>query len=256
LANDRRDSRADDHLFGADVSPQVDNAPLLVAKGTQLASTARAGIYMHKITLVCSLHRENGLCNAGELLRLLRSIDPDVIFGEVPQSDIDFYNPRSLEGQAVANFRAFKSFQRVPVDRYDMPPSFRAATESVFDFVEQASQDYLRLQDERDNAAHLNGFAYLNSAAFAQVITRMSEIEVETINSSGNQYLGRGLATWRQVMRRREKVMVDNIYRYCQENVFDKGVFRVGAAHRSGILKAVEEFSSTDTDLIEWKLYF
>jgi hypothetical protein len=150
---------------------------------------------MHKITLVCSLHRENGLCNAEELLRLLRSIDPDVIFGEVPQSDIDFYNPRSLEGQAVTQFRAVKSFKPVPVDRYDMPISFRTVTESVFDFVEQASQEYLGLLDQRDNAAHLNGFAYLNSAAFAQVITRMSEIEEEAINSAGSQDLVHGLAT-------------------------------------------------------------
>jgi len=81
---------------------------------------------MRKITLVCSSHRENGLCTARELLRLLRAIDPEVIFGEVPRSDIDFYNPRSLEGQAVTRFLTFKSFQRVPVDRYEMPPNFRA----------------------------------------------------------------------------------------------------------------------------------
>ena len=34
---------------------------------------------MRKITLVCSSHREKGLCNAQELLRILRAIDPEVI---------------------------------------------------------------------------------------------------------------------------------------------------------------------------------
>jgi len=34
---------------------------------------------MHKITLVASAHRESGLCNAEELLKILRAIEPDVI---------------------------------------------------------------------------------------------------------------------------------------------------------------------------------
>jgi len=210
---------------------------------------------MRNITLLCTSHGEGGLCNAGELLRLLRAIDPNVIFGEVHQSDIDFYNPRSLEGQAVTKLLAFKSCQRVPVDRYDMPPNFRALTDSVFDYVERHSHEYLLLQNQRDNATHLHGFMYLNSAAVAQVMSRMSAIEEETINGAGNPELVRALATWRQVMQGREKTMVDNIYRYCRENIFDTGVFLVGAAHRSGIVKAIEELSHADADLIEWNLY-
>jgi hypothetical protein len=209
---------------------------------------------MRKITLVCSSHRENGLCNAQELLRLLRAIDPDVIFEEVRQSDFAFYNTRSLEGQAATRLFAFKSFQRVPVDRYEMPPNFRALTDAVLDFVEQASHEYRLRQDQRDNAAQLNGFAYLNSAAFANLMSRISAIEEETIKSAGNPQLVLALATWRQVMQRREKAMVDNIYRYCRENIFDTGVFLVGAAHRSGIVKAIEELSHADADLIQWKL--
>lgn len=209
---------------------------------------------MRKITLVCSSHRENGLCNAQELLRILRAIDPEVIFGEVPQSDIDFYNPRSLEGHAVTRFLAIKSFQRVPVDRYDTPPNFRALTDLVFDYVEQASHEYRLLQDQRDNATHLRGFMYLNSAAFAQVMSRMSVIEDETINRTGNSELVRALATWRQAMQGREKAMVENICWYCKKNNFDTGVFLVGAAHRSGVVRAIEEWSDAAADLIEWNL--
>jgi hypothetical protein len=210
---------------------------------------------MRKITLVCSSHRENGLCTARELLRLLRAIDPEVIFGEVPQSDIDFYNPRSLEGQAVTRFLTFKSFQRIPVDRYEVPPNFRALTDSVLDVVEQTSNEYRLLQEQQDNATQLNGLTYLNSAAFANIMARMSAIEDQTINSAGNPELVSALATWRQVMQGREKAMLDNIYRYCRENVFDIGVFLVGAAHRSGIVKAIEELLPADAELIEWNLY-
>jgi hypothetical protein len=212
-------------------------------------------IHMRKITLVCSSHREKGLCNAQELLGLLRAIDPDVIFEEVRQSDFAIYNTGTLEGQAATRFLALKSFQRVPVDRYDLPPNFRALTDSVFDCVEQRSYEYLFLQDQSESDTHLHGFMYLNSAAFAKVMTRMSAIEDETIKSQGNPELLRALATWRQVIQGREKAMVENIYRYCRDNIFNTGVFLVGAAHRSGIVKTIEESSHPEADLIEWILY-
>jgi len=67
--------------------------------------------------------------------------------------------------------------------------------------------------------------------------------------------LVRALATWRQVMQGRENLIVDYIYRYCRENIFDTGVFLVGAAHRSGIVKAIEKLSHRDADWIEWNLH-
>ena len=144
---------------------------------------------MHKITLVCSSHRENGFCNAGELLKILRAIEPETIFEEVRPSDFDSYNKWSLEGHAVTKYREFKSFQRVPVDRFDMPQDLFAETQRVLDRVDETSREYLVLKEERDNTARMYGFAYLNSAAFAKVSTRMSEIEEKTINDTGDQGL-------------------------------------------------------------------
>ena len=95
---------------------------------------------------------------------------------------------------------------------------------------------------------------FLNSLAFAEVLKRMSEIEEVTINSTSNQELILGLTIWRQVMQRREKVMVDNIYRYSQVSAFRVGVFLVGPAHRSGVVEAIQECAKTDTNSIAWKL--
>jgi hypothetical protein len=210
---------------------------------------------MHKITLVCSSHRENGFCNAGELLKILRAIEPETIFEEVRPADFDSYNKRSLEGHAVAKYRGFKSFQRVPVDRYDMPPDLFVETQRVLDCVEQTSHEYLVLREESDNATHLCGFTYLNSAAFAKVRTRMSEIEEKTINETADQGLIRALERWRHVIRSREREMISVIYEYCRGNAFDTGVFLVGAAHKMGIAKVIEHYSSAEADLIEWKFY-
>src|SRR5258708_23301673 len=103
---------------------------------------------MHQITLVCSVHRESELCNAAELLEILRAIEPGVVFEEMLPSDFDSYykhgTKSSLESRAINRYREFKSFQQVPVDRYDMPESLLAEikrdVDSVFDRVEQTSQ--------------------------------------------------------------------------------------------------------------------
>jgi hypothetical protein len=212
------------------------------------------GIAMRKITLLCSLHGGNGLCNADELLRVLRVIDPEVIFGEVPQSDRSFYHPRSLEGQAVTRFLELKpSCQTVRVDQYDMPsPAFRTITDAVFDFVEGRSQEYQQLIDQRDHATNQRGLAYLNSHVFNDLMTRMLQIEEEAVKASGNQDLIQGLTQWRRVNQERENAMLENIGRYCRENVFEKGVFLVGAAHQVGILKAIKENAVTDSRPLAW----
>ena len=83
----------------------------------------------------------------------------------------------------------------------------------------------------------------------------MSEIEEKIINETGDQGLIRGLEVWRQFMQRRETEMVGNIYEYCRENVFDTGIFLVGAAHKSGVVKAIEKYATTEADLVDWKFY-
>ena len=46
------------------------------------------------ITLVCTVHNENGAANASNLFRLLERICPEVIFLEVPPNDFDSYYVR------------------------------------------------------------------------------------------------------------------------------------------------------------------
>lgn len=82
----------------------------------------------------------------------------------------------------------------------------------------------------------------------------MEVLEEETVLQSGNQGLIHGLTTWRQFTQKREKAMVDNIYSFCRENAFQRGVFFAGAAHRRGLAKAIQNSSNANEDLIEWKL--
>ena len=87
--------------------------------------------------------------------------------------------------------------------------------------MQKKSREYQQLLEERRHAICFNGFSYLNWADFAALLTRMSEVEEETIKRAGNRELDCGLATWRKIMQDREQAMIKNIYRYCRANAFD-----------------------------------
>jgi hypothetical protein len=135
-------------------------------------------------------------------------------------------------------------------------PTFRAAITAAFSHVQNASPEYISLLNQQDDGIEQMGFAYLNSADFLRFNSRLVEIEDETINRSENPGFVAALATWRQIMYRREQAMIDNLYRYAREAFFERGVFLVGAAHCSGIIQGIRDSSHVETDLIEWALGF
>lgn len=220
-----------------------------------------ASPHMHRITLVCSAHRENGPCNAGELLKIIQAIEPEVIFEEMRPSELESARVQArnshLEAQALARYREFKAFRRVPVDRYEIPVSLlqnlKRAFDSVFDYVEQESKEYQLLNERNDECVRQHGFDYLNSDACDSVMTRLSEIEDMTIKEAGNPSLVRWLDIWRDLNLNREREMVRVIHEYCGGNAFDTGVFIVGAAHKMGIIKEIQRYSGSVETLIDWK---
>lgn len=216
---------------------------------------------MPKITLVCSGHQENGLCNAGELLKILHDIKPEAAFLEMRPSEFDmFYAHGSVEAHAVSRYREFKEVQPVPVDGYHASGNHLAEIKRVFDgvidYVTDASHEYRQLTEEQfDNVFHL-GFPYLNGATFATIAARLAAIEDEVIKASRNQVLESGLRNWRQFIEQRESEMVRNIYSYCRRNEFGTGVLLVGAAHKKAIVEKIESVARTESDLIVWELSY
>jgi len=204
---------------------------------------------MHTITLVCSVHNANGKCNVENLLKILLSLAPEVVFQEVQPS-----HGWSLEAQAVTEYRKLKLCQPVHVDEYMAPADaveIKRLLDAGFEYVTEESEEYRLLKIESDERTRRDDFGYLNSADFANANTRMSEIEDKIIGGKA----GDALRWWRQAMQTREIEMMSNIYAYCRKNAFDTGVFLVGAGHKTGIAKQIENFTGTEPGLIVWKLY-
>jgi hypothetical protein len=79
----------------------------------------------------------------------------------------------------------------------------------------------------------------------------MEQIEDESMAG----HAADALLWWRQVTRKREVEMIRNIYSHCRKTAFSNGVFLVGAAHRTGIAKHIENFSGREPNLIAWNFY-
>ena len=111
---------------------------------------------MHKVTLVCSAHQECGRCNAEELLKILRAIEPETIFEELRPGELPlYYNQGFVEARAVTDYRDYKSFQHVPVDQYDMPKDLlgeKRELDQVFLWVKQTSQEYRELMERESDS--------------------------------------------------------------------------------------------------------
>jgi hypothetical protein len=201
---------------------------------------------MNEITLVCSAHRETGLCNAVELLAILSAIGPDTVFEEVRPSDFALYcrNEMILEARSVAGFCAGRKLRRVPVDAYEVPAeslvSTKRALDSALDFVWESSAEYRELCEQHDRATHDSGFSYLNSASCVASMRRLFEIEDRTIALSNNAVLSSALENWRLLNSSREEAMVGHILEDCRLNSGDTGVFLVGVAHKAAIIEAIE----------------
>jgi hypothetical protein len=211
-----------------------------------------------RITLVCTVHREMGLCNEDELIVILNAIGPDVIFDEIRQADFDSHyqdaSKHTLEMRAVVRDWKVRPARQVPVDDFAIPRDFPRHIDSVFEYAESTSIEFRALVGERDQKTFHSGFRYLNSPEFEALSKRARELFEKAIVLSGRDDLQQWLSTWNDLLLRRDASMVDNIYDFCRKSQFTEGVFLVGAEHMWSIAGIIEKRIQTENDLVAWNI--
>lgn len=216
---------------------------------------------MGKITLVCTVHNKRGSCSENELVGILESVDPDVIFEEIRPSDFDSYYAclYTLETQAVTRYvKARATTRQVPVDNFDDivdPGSLRRDIDILFDYAESNSIEYRALIAERDWKTDQLGFRYLNSPEFEELSKRSRELLENIIARSDSDGLKNILSTWNGQLQRRENSMLENIYAFCRTIPFKKGVFLVGAEHISPLIEGIESRIKREANLVSWNIW-
>jgi hypothetical protein len=98
----------------------------------------------------------------------------------------------------------------------------------------------------------LYGFKYLNSNDYIKMNDIYENEIIETIKFIKDESLLSINQQWLDFMSNREDVMINKIYDYCKEHSFDRGMFYIGAGHRSAIINKTKKYNETEEIKITW----
>lgn len=231
---------------------------------------------MYSITLIGTVHSENGQCDSDDLHKILEDVKPDVIFDELPSHFADlFYSDTfdiayannillkrpmpnlPLEVKSVKKYRQSYPVKIVSVD-IDISQDLAEQKEEVLFLFNTffKYEEYRNIDNEKEALIAKEGFHFLNSNRFLDLLERKELLEREIIDSEPHKH--RLLTTYsshRKQIDNREKVMLDNIYKYGKVNQYNKAVFLLGAEHKKSITQKIIEHGKLTEIKLNWTMY-
>lgn len=208
---------------------------------------------MH-VSIIGTHHEERGAVTVSALLAILKRIQPDVVFAEIPQTHFGAWRDGShgtVESIAVARYADIHSIDVVPVDSPTPDDTFFQRWEEATRAIERTSPEFRRLVDLNADRMGSGGFAYLNSDECIRAWTQVHREELDTIEYIGSSRLRDIYVEVRGVNERRDLEMLRNIHTYCASTVQARGTFLVGAEHRKSL---IEKLRAADEAIpqIDW----
>ncbi|MGG7033706.1 MAG: hypothetical protein ACI7YS_00755 [Flavobacterium sp.] len=217
---------------------------------------------MYNITLIGTQHLESGKCNSDELYKIIESINPDVIFEEMPSSHFNAYyvtkTQRSLESDTINQYFKSHNVKIIPVDidvRQELS-KYQNEINFIFHTIFK-HEDYLKLDNEKDDLMIQKGFRYLNSDEFLDFLEKKKVIEKQIIESEPDKDRLLNIYKLFHLVQydSRENAMLQNIYNYSKENQYNQAVFLLGAGHRKSIMKKITEYEKLSGIKLNWTTY-
>ena len=208
----------------------------------------------HSITLISTVHKEIGQCNSIELLKIIESINPDVIFLEAFEnsyskfhqilfSQFGVYQER-LEIKAIQVYSQNHAFEYVPVLDIGLSDEFEKKIAIVSE-----NTDYQKILDNYTLLETDNGFHFLNSKKQIDLQEEMRALENRIIdNKIMHQKANENIDAY-------EHSMLRSIYSFCKEKSFNKAIFMCGAGHRKTITQKIVEYETKETLKLNWTFY-
>jgi hypothetical protein len=211
---------------------------------------------MKYISLVCTVHEEEGLANIPKLCEILERIRPEVIFLECPPNALDQYlngcTTNKLESVSVRQYRASNSVELVAVDLPTPDDRFFSDYRYLQERIAGKISESQRLVAWNKNYVRDRGFAYLNSEQCSKMRSEINADARAVVGSFKDQRLTEILELCNRTDDLRENEMMENILKYCGENSFEKGAFLIGAAHRHSIIDKSKRVSGEYPNHIQW----
>lgn len=209
---------------------------------------------MYNITLISTVHKEIGKCNADELCLIIEKINPEIIFLEALSDTYSNYNKmvfhsfgvyhERLEIKAMQKLSENSSFEYVPVLDNGLSGAFKRKYTIVCQH-----QELQKLIDNFNSLAKEYGFQFLNSVESLKLQEEMRILENRILNDTdAGKAADECIDTY-------ENSMIRNIYSYCKDNKFNTAIFMCGVAHRKSIIKKIEEMEAQEKTDVRWVIF-
>ncbi|HEY6142212.1 MAG TPA: hypothetical protein VIV55_02120 [Flavobacterium sp.] len=216
---------------------------------------------MYNITLISTAHSEYGKCNSYELYKIIESINPQVIFEELPSNLLDCaYNENPhpnepLEVKCIKKYLQNYNIKHIPVDmdlNLFLPTS---EIDNMFNSFRKYDV-YNKLEIDQYILTEKYGFSYLNSKKCSELFKEKKIIEKNLISFMFNKYqLIHNYKLFHEEQEKRENAMLKNIYNYSKENEYIQAVFLIGSAHRNSVIHKITENEKNEKLQLNWTFY-
>lgn len=207
------------------------------------------------------MHSELGECNSNEFCKIIESINPDVIFEEINPDLFDrFYKKNDipfapLEIKAVKKYLQDHDIKHLPVDIDPVQNPTMHDIEYMFNAFNKY-EVYKKLTIEQRKMTESDGFSFLNSKRFMQILEEKKLIELRLLEFIMNKIrLSRIYKLFYEEQNTRETIWLQNIYNYSKEHNYDKGIFYCGASHRNSIMQKISELEKIESFKMNWTFY-
>ena len=208
---------------------------------------------MGTITVIATVHKENGAADALSLANILRALTPEVIFLETLAPNMEqYFLQGGLESKAIALLSKKQSVDLVPVDIQIMDEAEMVEFRRLFNFLESIMDNAYRSADSRiQESTRSLGFAYLNSQKYIEDQSELESTDEILVQSKGSPDIKDLHRKWKNAHLSRETAMVEKILKYCRGRNFEHAAFLVGAAHLYSLQHYIRENAHLFSDL-EW----
>ncbi|MDN3203776.1 hypothetical protein [Algoriphagus sediminis] len=216
-----------------------------------------------KITLIFSRHKEHGACNVQALLKIIERVKPDVIFEELSealyQEAYEEKTLNNLESMAIREYVSKYDVPHIPVDTYQKPPNYESIQNSIFDkLFYGAGYESFQLRSFLDQVQTVigeYGFSYLNDDSNDMNMEKQASLIHAALEKLNDPKLKDKYHKDREVVLKREDVILDNVYTCCKGNDVKNGLMLIGSGHRRSILRKIEERAKTEFSKINWHYF-
>jgi len=141
--------------------------------------------------------------------------------------------------------------EHIPVDTYETT-EIKYEDTAFYNNIFNANIEYINLLKQQLFMMNQYGFGFLNSNQSVELIERLHFIEENVMKSINEEKSSRIYTSLRELHDKRKNEMLKNIYRYCGEHEFDRGLFITGAEYRKPLINKIQEYEKTAKLKLNW----